>query len=50
MVLLYLLSAGTVLIIGVIAVVYLLWRGLDLLERIAVAAERMEARDRQENK
>ena len=28
--LLYLLSAGTVLIIGVIVIVYLLWRAVDL--------------------
>jgi hypothetical protein len=48
MMLLYLLSAGTVLIIGVIVIVYLLWRAVDLLERVAAAAERMEARDRDE--
>ncbi len=48
MMLLYLLSAGTVLIIGVIAIVYLLSRAVDLLERIAAAVERKEARDRDE--
>jgi hypothetical protein len=49
MMLLYLLSAGTALIVGVIVIAFLLWRAVELLERIAAAAERTAARDRDES-
>ncbi len=49
MMLLYLLSAGTALLVGVIVIAYLLWRAVELLERIAAAAERAATRDRDES-
>jgi predicted PurR-regulated permease PerM len=45
MVMLYLLSVGTVLIIAAIVMVYLLSRIVDLLERITAVLERMYASD-----
>ena len=50
MVVLYLVSAGAVLIIAAIVMVYFLSRVVDLLERIAAVAERMETRDREREK
>jgi predicted PurR-regulated permease PerM len=44
---LYVLSASTVLIITALVIAYLLYRALDLLERIAATLERIEARDRE---
>jgi hypothetical protein len=43
---LYVLSAGTVLIIAALVICFPLYRTLDSLERIVAALERMDERDR----
>jgi hypothetical protein len=43
---LYVLSAGTVLTIAALVIVFLLYRTIALLERIAAALGRMDTRDK----